>query len=172
MDTLIANGQTVPDFNLPDLEGRRHALQDDRGRIAIVNFWSAECPWVERTDRELTGYLREWGEQVALLPVAANANETPALLAQVAAERGLPFVLHDAKGQVADLFGAQTTPHLFVIDARGVLRYQGAFDDVTFRQRTATQLFLRQALTAVLAGRRPDPAQTPPYGCAITRYAA
>jgi hypothetical protein len=77
--------------------------------------------------------------------------------------------LHDSQGLVAE-HGAQTTPHLFLIDPGGFLRYQGAFDDVTFRQRTPTQAYLYQAVEALLAGRLPDPAETPAYGCAIVRY--
>ena len=89
----------------------------------------------------------------------------------MAAERQIPLVLRDAHQQVAELYGAQTTPHLLLVDRKGILRYQGAFDDVTFRQRRPTRSYLRQAVEAIQAGRDPDPAQTPPYGCALVRYA-
>ncbi len=168
---MIPNNQPAPDFTLPDLHGRLHSLGDYRGKVVILNFWSAECPHVARVDAELLPLVKAWGEALALLSIAANANERPELIAQVAAQRGLPLVLLDADHKVADLYAAQTTPHLFVVDGQGLLRYQGAFDDVTFRQRTPRQPFLRQALEAVLAGRQPDPSQTPPYGCAIVRYA-
>jgi hypothetical protein len=92
------------------------------------------------------------------------------LLQQEAARRSLPVVLHDEQQLVAELYAALTTPHFFLIDRCGILRYQGAFDDVTFRQRQATQAYLQQAVEAVLAGRLPEPAQTPPYGCTIIRY--
>jgi peroxiredoxin len=170
MDPLIAPGQPAPDFTLPGLDGQPQSLSSLRGRLAILNFWSAECPWSERTDRALLTYLQAWAGEAELLPIAANANEPPDLLARVAAARGLPRVLLDAGGRVAGRYGAQTTPHLFVVDREGILRYQGAFDDVTFRRRQPTQDYLRQAVEALLAGRRPDPAQTPPYGCAIVRH--
>jgi len=105
-----------------------------------------------------------------MLPIASNVNESPALLARAAGQRGLPLVLIDADYQVADLYSAQTTPQLFLIDQDGILRYQGAFDDVTFRQRRPTQNYLRMAVEALLAGRRPDPAQTLSQGCSIVRY--
>jgi hypothetical protein len=69
-----------------------------------------------------------------------------------------------------DAYEAQTTPHLFVVDASGILRYRGAFDDVTFRQRTPTKFYLRDAVSAVLENRLPDPAETAPFGCAIVRF--
>jgi len=135
-----------------------------------VNFWSAECPHTTRVDKEIHQLRCEWGDQVVWVSIASNANESLDLLRRVAAERALPLVLLDRNHQAADLFGAITTPHLFVLDAEGILRYQGAFDDVTFRQRTPTRNYLAEAVAAVLAGKQPDPAQTPPYGCTIVRY--
>ena len=170
MDTLIQIGQPAPDFTLTDLEGNLHSLRDYRGRVLVLNFWSAECPWVERADRELVGYLSRWGERVALLSIASNANESRELLARVAAERGLPLVLHDAEQKVAEVYQVEVTPSFFVIDGAGVLRYRGAFDDVTFRQRTPTRKYLFEAVQAVLAAKSPQPAETPPYGCARVRY--
>ena len=170
MDPIILAGNTAPEFSLPELEGELHHLSGYRGRLVVLNFWSAECPWAERADRQLLEYLEQWPDKVILLPVASNANEAPEMLARVAAERGLPPVLHDTQRQVADLYGAQTTPHLFLIDEAGILRYQGALDDVTFRRRQPTQHYLRQAVDALLAGRQPEPTQTQPYGCALVRY--
>lgn len=170
MDPLIPSGQPAPDFTLPDLTGRLYRLSDQKGRLVVVSFWSAECPWSERADRILLSSLSEWGDRVVLLPVASNDNEEPGLLARVAGERGLPLVLLDQGHRVADLYGAQVTPHLFLVDANGILRYQGAMDDVTFRQREPTRHYLVEAVEALFAGRSPDPAQTPPYGCALVRY--
>ena len=170
MDPLIPNNQPAPDFSLPDLKGNPHNLSETRGRVVVLNFWSAECPWAKRADEALAGYRKIWREEVGLLSVASNANEPPELLSRVATERGLPVVLHDADQRVADLFGAQTTPHLFVLDPAGILRYQGTLDDVSFRQREATQAYLKAAVEAVLADRTPDPGQTLPYGCSLVRY--
>ena len=170
MEDSVQNDQPAPDFTLSDLNGRVHTLSDLRGQIVILNFWSAECPWAQRADEALLPLIEDRGDEVVLLPIAANANEAPPLLNEVAAERGLPLVLHDKYQHVADLYGAQATPHIFVLDKNGILRYQGAFNDVTFRQKTPTQQYLQDAVEAVLAGERPDQAQTPPYGCAIVRY--
>jgi thiol-disulfide isomerase/thioredoxin len=167
MSTVPAINQPAPDFSLPDLLGVKHSLSDYRGQVVVVNFWSAECPWSERVDRELLAALPGWGQAVALLPVASNASEPPELLARVAAARRLPLVLLDSEQQVADLYAAHSTPHLFIVDPAGLLRYHGAFDDVTFRQRTPTRSYALLAIAAVLSGGRPDPPTSPPYGCAI-----
>jgi hypothetical protein len=171
MDPLIEIGQPAPDFELPALDGSLHRLAGLCGRIVILNFWSCECPWVERADLALLAARPAWGEKVTWWSIAANANEPVAQLARISAARGLPLVLRDARQQVAVLYGAQTTPHLFVVDASGLLCYQGALDDVTFRKRTSERFYLRQAVEALLVGGQPDPAQTSPYGCSIVQFA-
>ena len=166
---MLEINRTAPNFELPDLDGNVHRLSDYRDRIVIINFWSQECPQVERTDRVLTTFLPEWGDEVTLLPVASNDNETVEDLRKVSIRRGLPIVLHDAGHVVADLYVAVTTPHVFVVDREGVLRYRGAFDNLTFRQRQVTQTYIKDAVEALVAGKSPDPAQTTPYGCTIVR---
>jgi peroxiredoxin len=165
----LSAGQPAPLFRRVDIQGVARSLQDFRGKVVILNFWSAECPWARRTDEALQELLEDWGDPVVLLSVASNVNEGEELVRRVADERNLPHLLIDKESRLADLYGAQTTPHLFVIDAQGILRYQGALDDVTFRRRNPTRDYLRQAVQAVLAGENPDPDQTPAYGCAIVR---
>jgi hypothetical protein len=75
----------------------------------------------------------------------------------------------DANCFVADLYEAQTTPHVFVIDREGILRYRGAVDDVTFRQRTPARFFLDEAVEALLEGHVPALVESPAYGCTIVR---
>ena len=104
-----------------------------------------------------------------MLSVAANQNESIRMLEEAAKARRLPTVLIDAEHVVADLYEAVTTPHVFVIDREGILRYRGAADDVTFRQRKATRFFLEEAVEALLDGRLPEVAETPAYGCTIVR---
>lgn len=161
----------APDFELPDLGGTLHRLRDYRGKIVIVNFWSCECPHAERTDRAIMAMFVQWSEEVVLLPVASNRIESPEALAEAARIRRLPLVLVDGEDVVADLYEALTTPHVFVIDRDGILRYRGAVDDVAFRVRKPTRFFLDEAVEALLAGRLPALAETPAYGCTIVREA-
>ncbi len=176
MDTLEAHQspvieQPAPDFSLPDLDGQLHQLSGYARRIVVLNFWSAECPHAERTDRELLRLQAQWGDKVVVLNIASNANEPLELLRQVALVRSLSIVLRDDNHAVADLYAAVTTPHIYVIDAQGLLRYQGAFDDVNFRQRRPTREYCKEAVEALLAGQRPPVEQTPSYGCTIVRHA-
>jgi peroxiredoxin len=161
--------QPAPDFELPDLRGNLHGLSDYRGKIVIVNFWSAECPHSERADSLITDWLRKWGGEVELLPIAANRNESARRVEEAANTRRLPKVLMDAEQVVANLYEAVTTPHVFVIDRDGILRYRGAVDDVTFRHRNATRFYLEETVETLLDGRLPELNETPAYGCAIVR---
>ena len=76
--------QAAPDFELPDVDGRLHRLSDYRGRIAVINFWSCDCPHAARTDHSLMAMCVQWAEKVALIPIAANAIETDAAIAAAA----------------------------------------------------------------------------------------
>jgi len=157
------------EFELPDLRGKLHKLSCYRGRIVIVNFWSAECPHSERTDRSTMACLVQWGEQVELLSIAANQNESLPIVEQAARARRVPQVLLDSEHIVADLYQAVTTPHAFVVDREGILRYRGAVDDVTFRHRNVTRFFLEEAVETLLDGHLPGTQETTAYGCTIVR---
>ena len=159
----------APDFELPDPHGDLHRLSDHRGRIVIINFWSAECPHSDRTDRWLVSQLEVWGGEVVLLSIASNRGESTKSVDQAIRERGIPEVLIDARHIVADQYRAIVTPEVFVVDREGILRYRGAVDDVAFRQREPTRFFVKEAVDALIAGRIPDLAETISYGCALVR---
>jgi peroxiredoxin len=159
----------APDFELPDLNGSLHRLSDYRGRIVIVNFWSCECPHSERTDKAIMAMLVQWQDDVVMLSIASNRSENAEALKNAADARHLPTVLVDAQCSVADMFEAQTTPHVFVIDREGILRYRGAIDDVTFRKRTPSRFFLDEAVESLLEGHLPTQTNSPAYGCTIVR---
>ena len=163
-------GIPAPEFLLRDLEGHPHALSHYHGRIVVLNFWSAECEWSERADTALAAWRTDWGGEVEWISIAPNANETVEALRTEAEKRGLPLVLQDPEREVTELYGAEMTPHFFVVDASGILRYTGALDDVTFRQTEPTRHYLREAVDAVLAGEKPEVETVQPYGCTIVYF--
>ncbi len=169
MDPVISIGAPAPAFQLLDIHGINHSLQDMLGHIVLLNFWSAECTWCERLDGELDTFQVLWGEQVTVWWIASNSGEPRELVARVSAQRQLPVVLLDAHQQVADLYGAQTTPHFYVVDTAGRLAYQGSWDDVTFRQRVPTQAYVPKVIDSLLIGDSPEITQTAPYGCVLVR---
>jgi peroxiredoxin len=165
-------GTPAPDFSLNDLlGGETFRMPDGRGQIVVLNFWSGECAWSRQYDAFFERRVPLWARNgVRLLHISSNDSETPESVREKAAEYGVSApVLHDVGNIIADAYGAATTPHIFVIDAAGIIAYQGAVDDRTFRRREADVCFIDEAVRALLAGRRPDPAETLPYGCAIVR---
>jgi len=114
-------------------------------------------------------WLAKWDGEVELLSIAANRNESTRNVEETAKVRSLPTVLIDVEHVVADLYEAVTTPHVFVVDGKGILRYRGGVDDVTFRHRNATRFFLVDAVNSLLNGSLPSLTETPAYGCTIVR---
>jgi peroxiredoxin len=170
MDTIIKIGEQSPTFQLPDVGGKLHVLEDYLGRILVLNFWSAECDWCKRIDAEVIPHLHEWKDRVKVLWIASNANESLDLVEKTATDRKIPAVLIDADLKVADTYGAQTTPHFFILDRAGKLQYQGAWDNITFRQRQATQLYVPTAVEALMRDQVPEVTSTPTYGCMLVRH--
>jgi peroxiredoxin len=171
MDSLIQINHPAPDFEMHDIMGVRHRLADAQGRVLVLNFWSSECPWAQRGDEILAALKPTWGNRVVVWSIVSNVNETDEQLALAAAARKPGLVLRDADHVVADLYGAVTTPHFFVIDEKGVLRYRGAPDDTSFRKHKPTVHYLKDAVDALLNGRELNPAETAAYGCTIVRHA-
>ena len=113
--------------------------------------------------------LKEWGDKVHLLQIASNGNEPLEMLKKVADERGVNPILHDPDHQVADLYEATNTPHIFILDEDGLLQYHGAYDDVAFRQRVATRNYVQETVNSLLNGSKPNIQSVPPFGCTIVR---
>jgi hypothetical protein len=78
----------------------------------------------------------------------------------------------DVEQKVADLYRVEMTPHFFVVDRQGMVRYNGALDDADYVHRRPKVIYLDQAVTALLENKTPNPATTPPYGCPIVRTLA
>ncbi|HEY5118243.1 MAG TPA: redoxin domain-containing protein [Anaerolineales bacterium] len=167
---MVALTSPAPAFSLPDLTGRINKLEAYRGQLVLLYFWSAVCPWSERADREIAKWPSSLASAAVILRLAMNADEGTDLVRGEAAKRFQGIVLLDSDRNVTDAYGAQLTPEFFLLDPGGRMRYHGALDDATFRRPAPTRPYLENALRALLAGGKPDPADTPLYGCAIVRW--
>jgi peroxiredoxin len=178
-------GDAAPEFTVKDHEGKERTLASFRGekkdRIVVVNFWSHACPWSRAWDGELSKIAREYASKNVLV-VSIDSNkeghtdgtntDSSADIARYRKEHDLAFeVFRDSEARVADAFGGETTPDVFVIGTDGKIAYTGQIDDMKNPGEAgrAEKRFLRAALDAVGAGKAPETATTSPKGCTIKR---
>lgn len=171
---------------LPDIDGTVHRSAQFAERVVVVNFWSTTCPIMRGWEGRLAAIQREYaGKGVVFLMVNSNESNREiddgepteegvkpyAKIRRYLADHELPYtVLVDHQSTIADLFGAKTTPDLFVFDTTGTLVYRGLIDDDSSGRKgeKATQ-FLRPVLDQLLAGEKVEPSETTPMGCGIKR---
>ena len=170
----VSLGEMVNDFMLLDSNGESHRLSQFRGRVVVLVFWSAECPVSSEYDAFFNDLPARYADaQVVVLGIDSNVNYGQVEIAEAISTRGVRFpILRDGDCDIADRFGALTTPHVYVVDSSGRLAYEGAVDDRSFRQREATVNYVDDVLAALLAGTTPSINQTQPYGCTIVRHHA
>jgi peroxiredoxin len=164
-------GQPAPTFNLKDEVGASHALDQYRGKIVILEWTNPECPFVQRhyggktMQRTLASFA---GKKVVWLAVDSTSHNTPVKSKAWKAEQGFPYpVLQDQSGAVGQAYGAKTTPHMFVIDEKGVLRYAGGIDDDPRGHSTTPTNYVEKAVNALAAGKAVSPSTSDPYGCSV-----
>ncbi len=164
-------GQPAPAFNLKDEVGASHALDQYRGKIVILEWTNPECPFVQRhyggktMQRTLSSFA---GKKVVWLAVDSTSHNTPAKSKAWKAEQAFPYpVLQDQSGEVGHAYGAKTTPHMFVIDEKGVLRYAGGIDDDPRGRSTTPTNYVEKAVNALVTGKAVSPSTSDPYGCSV-----
>jgi peroxiredoxin len=164
-------GEAAPSFELRDTEGATHTLN---AQPTAVIFTCNHCPYALAWHDRILDVAREYGER-GVRVVLVNSNDAEryprdsyeAMQQRVRDDGGWPApYLHDESQEVADAYGAKTTPDVFVVDADGRLRYRGA-PDSDHGDESQNAAWLRGALDAVLDGADPAPAETKPVGCSI-----
>ena len=160
---------------LKDLKGKEKKLSDFAGKVTVVDFWSITCPISKGWEERLKTIAAEYGKKDVNF-VAINPNHTEhgkvAKITEYVDQLKLPYtVLVDENNVVADKFGATHTPHIFVLDTKGVVKYVGAIDDDQ-SGRSVKKQYLRDALDSVIAGKEPTETKTEAKGCTIKRVDA
>jgi alkyl hydroperoxide reductase subunit AhpC len=162
----------APDFFLPQVGGGgRMALSNMRGRVVVLNFWSAECPWSRRADLILVYRYAGWEKKnVRIIGVACNPNEPESELKYEAEARHVKYpIVMDYSQDIALAYQVQYTPHFVVIDSRSVIRYIGAIDDANSTQRLPRTFYIDQAVEATVLDKPANPAYTRPFGSNLPR---
>ncbi|MDQ4078691.1 MAG: redoxin domain-containing protein [Chloroflexota bacterium] len=170
-DQPLGLNDVVEDFELAAMDGQVYRISERMKDVLVIDFWSAECPISQQYDAYFNGFVKSYGPKgVAFLAVDSNWYEDENDILEAVKERDIAFpILRDRGNVIADYFHAQTTPHVFVFDNAGRLRYRGAVDDRTFKNKVTTVNYLEEAVDALLLGREVVTAETEPYGCTIVR---
>lgn len=176
----VTVGQPAPDFALPDLQGKTLKLSDHAGKFVVLEWVNPECPFVKKhyNSANMPKLQKEAGARnVVWLSINSthpghSEFKSPAeMQSWLSAKNAAPHaLLFDREGTTGKLYGARTTPHMYIIDPAGKLVYAGAIDDKRSANpddiKTARN-HVRAALDEALAGKPVSLASTVAYGCSI-----
>jgi hypothetical protein len=173
-------GEIAPmtDRMMKDISGSELSLSDAAGENGLLVIFSCNtCPFViawEDRYRELAARTADLSVGMVLVnsntKKRGNEDSMEAMVAH-AAEKGYDcsYVI-DQQNELADAFGARTTPHVFLFDAEMKLIYKGSIDDqYENKDRVATRFYLNNAIEAAARNEKPDPAETRQIRCSIKR---
>jgi peroxiredoxin len=173
-------GKAAPEFSGTDSHGNKHSLAAYRGKTVVLEWTNHDCPFVgkhynsgnmQKLQRKAKADGVVWlsvvssapGTQGHVTPGEANTISKNAKAAQRAK-------ILDPSGKIGRLYGAKTTPHMYVINPKGQLAYMGAIDSEAGWNETeiaGAKNYVTAAVQAVRAGKSPEPASTSPYGCSV-----
>jgi peroxiredoxin len=176
-------GKPAPDFTAVDSNGKEHSLGGYKGKTVILEWTNHGCPYVQKhydtgnmqaLQKETAGEGAVWLTVISSAPgkqgyvSAEKANELTA-----EREASPTAVLFDPTGKIGKSYDAKTTPHMYVIDAEGTLRYMGAIDDKPVTNKKSVEgatNYVRVALAEMKDGKPVSTPVTKAYGCTV-KYA-
>lgn len=170
----VAVDQAAPNFTLTDATGKAHSLADFKGKTVVLEWNNPECPFVQK--HYTSGNIPKQQAEATAAGVVwltinsgKTANDKNAAAFKSQGGKSTAYLL-DKDGAVGKLFGATTTPHLYVIDAQGNLRYMGGIDSIQSADKEdlakATQ-YVPPTLAALAAGKQVTTKTSQPYGCSV-----
>ncbi len=175
----LSIGDVLPmkEHKMKGIDGSRHSLKELNGKNGLmVIFTCNTCPFVEAWDDRYKP-VQKLADKEGINTVLLNPNTEKRdqgdsfedMKAYAKAHHpGIPYLL-DEKSQVANAFGAKTTPHVFLFDEELKLVYRGKIDDNYKDADQVEHFYVKDALQAMAAGKKVDPATTEAVGCSIKR---
>lgn len=181
----VETGKPAPDFTLADENGKAVKLSDYKGRTVVLEWLNEGCPFVQKHYHDsgnMPALQKKYTDKkVVWLSIVSSAEgkqghwATGAEAAAFKADQkaAMTHILMDADGAVGTAYGAKTTPHMYIVDAKGVLAYQGAIDDkasTKAKDIAGAKNWVAQGLDELLAKKPVSVTDTKPYGCSV-KYA-
>jgi hypothetical protein len=174
-------GKPAPAFSVVDASGKVRTLEEFKGKTVVLEWHNPECPFVKKHYNGSTNMQQQQAaagkDEVVWLAINSGAAgkqghmDGKAATAKLAEVKASPAAyLLDADGKAGQAYGAKTTPHMYVIDGAGVLRYAGAIDSNPSADAAdipgSTQ-YVTAALADLKAGKPVGMSVTKPYGCSV-----
>lgn len=173
-------GEKAPAFTALTSQGKSLSLSDFKGKIVVLEWMNVGCPFIKKhyDSGNMQKLQKEYTKKgIIWLSVASSGPGKQGYLTQeTAVEQNLlkeaspTALLLDANGDLGHLYGARTTPHMFIINKDGNIAYNGAIDDIRSTDVNdvpkATN-YVSQALDELLAGKAVSVSATQPYGCSV-----
>ncbi|MCW0233188.1 MAG: thioredoxin family protein [Ferrovibrio sp.] len=179
----VTVGQPAPAFTVKDTNGKTVSLADLKGKTVVLEWSNHDCPFVKKhySGNNMQALQKKWTAQnvVWLTIVSSPEGEQgyvhPAQANKLTTDRGAApsAVLLDPKSQIARAYGAQVTPHMYVIDKTGRLAYAGGIDDkpsTRIDDLAGAKNYVDAALSELAQGKQVSTATSRPYGCTV-KYA-
>lgn len=173
-------GEAAPDFTAVDSNGVSHTLSDYLGQRVILEWTNHDCPYVRKhynSGNMQSVQQAATADGIVWLSVISSAPGQQGYVSgdeanNLTASRGAypSAVLLDPAGDVGHLYDARTTPHMYIIDEEGVLRYMGAIDDQPTTRASSVAIahnYVLAALEDMDAGREVAQPETQAYGCSV-----
>ena len=168
-------GAPAPAFQAVDADGRSRSLSEFAGKTVILEWTNHDCPYVRKHYNSATMQTLQKDmakEGIVWLSVISSpqgeqghvdgAQAKALTLQRDAAPAG---ILLDPNSRMARAYGAQTTPHMYIIDPKGTLAYMGAIDDKPTSAASSlagAKSYVRQAVAELKAGKPVSEASTKP----------
>ncbi len=173
-------GKEAPNFTARTADGKTLDLKSLRGKIVVLEWTNHQCPYVrmhynannmQATQKDATAQGVVWLQVISSPPGRQGYVEGPEAIKVNAERNAVPTnTILDPDGKVGSLYGAQTTPHMYIIDDKGTLVYKGGIDSIpSSRPDTLPKAvnYVREALGALAANKPVPNPSTRPYGCTI-----
>ncbi len=176
-------GKPAPGFTLMGANGKEHSLSDYKGSFIVLEWFNPDCPFVKKhynskNMQKLQKHYREKGVVWMIINSSAKGRQghcTTERANEVIKEKDMvstAFLL-DHDGKVGKMYGAKTTPHMYVIDKEGLLIYNGAIDNMPttkIKDIKDAKNYVWEALDEAMAGKSVSVKSSQPYGCSV-KYA-
>jgi len=175
----LDTGSEIPEFKLQSVDGKEVSISDYKDKVVVLEWFNDQCPFVKKHygPKAMQSLQKKWTEKGVVWltidstnPSHQNFKDQKALAALVKSHGlGSTALLADPEGTVGKLFGAKTTPHIFIKDKAGKVAYQGAIDDNpdAFSNPSEASNYVDLALAQILEGKKVVKTETSPYGCSV-----